>query len=472
MVEIRLLGGFSLTVAKRETPLRLARAKSLLAYLAIESGQHHSREALAVLFWPDLDPSAAMSSLRQVIHHLRAALGEHGDGPASLLDVGRQTIRFRSGDACWIDAVELLESAAKGDLKKAADLYRGDLLADVPIGSDLFHQWLEVTRQKLRGCALDMLGRLVAQEVAARDWSSAQQCAERRVRLDPLNEAAHRDLMTIYSAQGLRHAAIAQFEQCAQMLWEELGIRPARETIDLYNRSTADPSAAPTMPLAPDYGLSALQRQKLIYYFCLADNDTDGIIRREEFWTRGEDLCRRSGHPPSSTTCRDLCEAFMAMWSGFGELLELEGCSALTLDQWLMFWGRWNIMVSTQAARREFSEVKHRKDLTLIWFEALDTDGDDRIDARQYGHWLHTWSERIDFAETFRHLDTDGDGYLSSADVLAVATEFFLSSDPEARGNFFLGDPFSTRNGIGDERKVTDLFSRASWAHRGHPRRA
>ena len=51
------------------------KSMAMLAYLGV-SGQGQSREALAAMFWPDLDQSRAFAYLRQALWSLNEALGE------------------------------------------------------------------------------------------------------------------------------------------------------------------------------------------------------------------------------------------------------------------------------------------------------------------------------------------------------------------------------------------------------------
>ena len=68
--------------------VRRRKAVALLAYLAV-TGQGHSRDALATLFWPEHDQSHARAGLRRALASLKKGLGEasHHLRPA-LADAG------------------------------------------------------------------------------------------------------------------------------------------------------------------------------------------------------------------------------------------------------------------------------------------------------------------------------------------------------------------------------------------------
>ena len=74
-LEIRVLGGFDVSLAGAGTPLILPtrKAQGLLAYLALSPGQRHPREKLTSLLWGELPASPARNNLRQTLFALRRA---------------------------------------------------------------------------------------------------------------------------------------------------------------------------------------------------------------------------------------------------------------------------------------------------------------------------------------------------------------------------------------------------------------
>jgi DNA-binding SARP family transcriptional activator len=60
------------------------------------------------------------------------------------------------------------------------------------------------------------------------------------LRYDPARERTHRQLMHLYSLAGDRTSALRQFERCAHALKQELGVKPERKTVELYERIKSD----------------------------------------------------------------------------------------------------------------------------------------------------------------------------------------------------------------------------------------
>jgi DNA-binding SARP family transcriptional activator len=75
MLEVRLLGQFSLKVGDKTVDLPSRPAQSLLAYLLLQAGTAQRREKLAGLFWPDATETNARSNLRHALWRIRKVLG-------------------------------------------------------------------------------------------------------------------------------------------------------------------------------------------------------------------------------------------------------------------------------------------------------------------------------------------------------------------------------------------------------------
>src|SRR3981081_4242043 len=79
MLRVRLLGDLTLEVdGSQIEPPTSRRARSLLAWLAVER-RMHPRSPLAARFWPDVLDESARTSLRSALSALRRALGPDGE---------------------------------------------------------------------------------------------------------------------------------------------------------------------------------------------------------------------------------------------------------------------------------------------------------------------------------------------------------------------------------------------------------
>ena len=203
------------------------KARALLAFLAAQNGEAVSRERLADLLWPYQGSEQGRHSLRNCLLELRKALGR---GAAS--DLAADFANCRIADAIVdLDEFERLSrSPDPGELQTAADLYRGDLLADFYIASEPFQEWLGAARDRALAAICEVLERLISLQDAAGDYEAAIQSGRRLVTLEPLSESGQRALMRAYARGGRRGEALRQYKSCANTLQRELSVTPDEET--------------------------------------------------------------------------------------------------------------------------------------------------------------------------------------------------------------------------------------------------
>jgi DNA-binding SARP family transcriptional activator len=252
-LSLMLLGGFQARLGPGPVlALPTRKAQALLAYLALPLGQAHPRDKLAALLWGGIREESARASLRQALFVIRKALGE--DAAAVL----RQDGDLVALSPAAVDVDEFERAVATGSaesLTRAAELYRGDLLAGLGLDEAPFEEWLLGERERLRELALEGLAKLIAHQRRADAATAAVQTALKLLALDPLQEAVHRTLMRLYAELGRREAALRQYQQCVGVLQRELGIEPEAATKTLYQeilRQRALPAAAVAKRTARD----------------------------------------------------------------------------------------------------------------------------------------------------------------------------------------------------------------------------
>ena len=233
-LSLRLLGGLELrgiTGAQAALPTR--KAEALLGYLAYTAGQWHRREKLAALLWDGSAHEQARNSLRQTLFILRRALGPSAD---STLRVDADAICLDPSDI-HVDVAQfdrLTATAEPAALAEAMHLYRGDLLAGFTV-TEPFDEWAAGERELIRARAAGALGQLVAYHTGRGAMESAIEWGARLVALEPLHEAAHRQLMRLYVKAEQPAAALRQYHACKDALAKELGVAPEPLTTRLYD---------------------------------------------------------------------------------------------------------------------------------------------------------------------------------------------------------------------------------------------
>ena len=196
-----------------------------------------TREQLGVALWPDQSRQRLGNALHTALRELRRALGD----PGWVLYVdGRYAFNGTRHHDCDVETFEQALAAARRarpaaaalpDLQRAVGAYGGDFLGDMAVG-----EWAQTRRDELRRAfeaALLAMGRLHA---AAGRHQPAVTAFRRAVAHEPLNETAHRELMSSWARMGETARAVRHYRELEELLREQVGVLPAAETTALYRR--------------------------------------------------------------------------------------------------------------------------------------------------------------------------------------------------------------------------------------------
>jgi len=196
-----------------------------------------TRDQLGVALWPDQSRQRLGNALHTALRELRRALGDPG---WVLYAEGRYAFNIAREHDCDVETFEQALAAARRaqsasdalpHLQRAVAAYGGDFLADVAAG-----EWAQARRDELRRsfeAALLATGRLHA---AAGRHQAAVTAFRRAIAHEPLNETAHRELMSSWARLGETARAVRHYRELVDLLREQVGVPPAAETTALYRR--------------------------------------------------------------------------------------------------------------------------------------------------------------------------------------------------------------------------------------------
>jgi DNA-binding SARP family transcriptional activator len=268
-LRIRVLG--SLAAWRAGSPLDLGgpALRAVLGLLALHHGTGLHREAIIDALWAERPPATAVSLVQAYVSRLRRLLdpGRSARDPQGLLTsgYGRYALHATARQLDLLAFGELADRARdagmSGDLgsacalyEQALELWRGEPLADV-----------ELLRRHPAVQGLDHTRTAVVIRYSAAAFGAGQ--AERALPhlrdlawRDPLNEAAHAQLMIALAATGQQAAALRVYDGIRDRLDHQLGVRPSRELADAHLRVLRQ--AFPAPPFAdPAAELRRLSRQ-------------------------------------------------------------------------------------------------------------------------------------------------------------------------------------------------------------------
>lgn len=221
------------------------KALALAAYLSLTE-RPLMREALAALFWPDQDDEHSRISLRGVLHNLSSA------SPIEWVDADRSAVSLKF-EALEVDVRGFTGALARtrghlhtdgvlcaacfAALNEAVNLYHDDFMAGFSLSdSSEFDHWQTSQREWLSRECTTALRRLAEHSgiVSATSLHEALSYGRRWLKINPLDESAHRLLMRLFAASGQRSEALKQYHDCVRLLDEELATLPEPETVALF----------------------------------------------------------------------------------------------------------------------------------------------------------------------------------------------------------------------------------------------
>jgi DNA-binding SARP family transcriptional activator len=247
---VSLLGKFS--VRRGDTEIDAfpsAKARELFCYLLLHRDRSHSREILIDVLWGDQATSQAKKYFRQTLWQLQLALHGHPRCDDSrLVLVNDESLRLDSQSDLWLDTAvferaiepvkgipgERITDTQSSALETAIALYKGDLL------EGNYQEWCLYHRERLQNLYLAILDKLMAYCEAHRKYEAGITHGELLLQQDPARERTYCRLMRLHYLAGDRAGAIRQFQRCSAALQRELGVSPARTTLELHNQICSD----------------------------------------------------------------------------------------------------------------------------------------------------------------------------------------------------------------------------------------
>ncbi len=228
-LDIKLFGHFE--AALDGEPLRFATPRKtlqVLAYCLLHRGAPVSREYLAYLLYPDDEEGSARAKLRATLSDLQKLLPRPAD---RYVTIDAEKIEWNSEAPVSLDVDRFSEAAADPErLGEAIDLYRGDLLPEV------YDEWLDAIRERLRNGYLRCLSERVSQARRNADLALAIETARRILTVDPWREDMVRRIVAMRYESGDRAGALSEYAAFAKRLRAEMGTEPMAETAAVAER--------------------------------------------------------------------------------------------------------------------------------------------------------------------------------------------------------------------------------------------
>lgn len=250
-LELKLFGSFEILLDGNALSAQgTEKMRALLAYLALESTQPHSREHLAGLLWPDQPEKQAQHNFRQALSTLRKLLRDDENLQPFILLIGDsiqfnpQAVRIVDVDTFDNNLNEAFKYYSRRTnpgrvnlplLKYALEQYRGPFLAQFGLAeSSAFDEWTILQRERCNQRAIQALALLADYHERREEFLLARQTAEKLVELAPWDETAHLQVVRLLAQDGQWSLAQARYQSLRRQLQEQMGLEPSAETNALF----------------------------------------------------------------------------------------------------------------------------------------------------------------------------------------------------------------------------------------------
>jgi DNA-binding SARP family transcriptional activator len=226
----------------RERDLPGNQGRLALSMLAVEHRHPVSRDRLADELWPDGLPPSWETALRAVISKVRAAAARAGVRPLIENAFGCYQLHLGDGTVDVELAAAALHEAeaqlARGEPRPAAvNALLTCIVCRRPFLPGLYNPWTLEQRDRLRDLHVAARQLLAQAHTASGDYAGSARHAQRAVELDPYREELHQLLIVSRARAGDRLGAARVFDRYRELMRDELGVEPTRETVAIFDEA-------------------------------------------------------------------------------------------------------------------------------------------------------------------------------------------------------------------------------------------
>ncbi len=209
------------------------KTKEVFLYLVDRSPV--AREDVLAVFWPEMPAGRALANLYQTMYRIRRAVG------ADILLLRDQICRFAENVAIAYDVSTFEKTAREAlaravtdrkrlpALEKAAALFRGEYLKDVPV------DWASQRREEINQLFLTVIREAADECLSVCRNEEARAYAARGLEIDPFRDDLHQRMLKVLAALGRKHEVVDHYQKYVFLLRNDLGLDPPLETRALYD---------------------------------------------------------------------------------------------------------------------------------------------------------------------------------------------------------------------------------------------
>ncbi|WP_341280187.1 response regulator [Paenibacillus sp. FSL H8-0537] len=232
---VRGLGCFEVS-SRQEGDVRWISKKSmeLFAYLLINHGRSTSKTRILEDVFPEMPLKNAETYLRTAAYQLRKVLSPHGLKEVVISAQEQYRVDLDHADVDFIQ----FEQQAKALYEIHASNAETAIELEKQFAGDLFDdksfEWAAVERERLAIIYDSLAKRLASWLLDQKRFREAAQITRRIVARNEFEEESNLLLLKILVAMGDRQSISSYYEHYTQLLFNELGLQPSEEFLQIY----------------------------------------------------------------------------------------------------------------------------------------------------------------------------------------------------------------------------------------------
>jgi hypothetical protein len=177
---------------------------------------------------------------------------------------------------------------------------------------------------------------------------------------------------------------------------------------------------------------------KIAHGFDYLDATGDGHLTEQDHVELGQRAATGLGHASGSPEEERIIAAFTAIWDNIHRPHLPEGQDQIDKAAFV---------AATRSLEPEAADATVGA-MARTFLAIADTDGNGVLSAEEFAVFQRALFPEItqdDIDKAFAFLDRDGNGYLTATEFTTAVLEYWNSTDPDAPGNWYLGQPVYER---------------------------
>ncbi|KAF9413071.1 hypothetical protein HW555_008591 [Spodoptera exigua] len=178
--------------------------------------------------------------------------------------------------------------------------------------------------------------------------------------------------------------------------------------------------------------VSDFRKKKLLHVFnAFFDTNRSGAVDKKDFELAIKKITELRGYKPGDAKYKQVEDTLLKIWDGLQSRADANNDGEISQDEWIEMWDQF---AKNPAAAAEWQNLYCK-----FIFELEDASNDGAIDVEEFSSvYVSFGLDKQESVEAF-HKMAKGKQTVSFAEFQQLWTEYFVTEDQEAPGNFIFG---------------------------------